>query len=219
MFGWGDKETADQKAKRIAAEGKREIRGENRNLDKELRKIHQEEEKLKKQMEQAAKSGNKAAVNTLAKQIVSSRKAAERLGKVQGTLSNTSCQLTCAAASASSVAAIGTSAKIMKEVGGVVDLPELQQTMDTMKKEMAKAEMADELIDEGFAQFDDEDEVDAEMNKVLEELEVDTALLMAEPGKVPAYMAPAAGYAAPAAKAAPQAPDPLAARLAALQAA
>lgn len=218
MFGFGGpKETPAQQAKRIAAEGKREIRGETRSLDKDIRKIHAEEDKLKKQIEVAAKAGNTSAVQTLAKQLVQSRKAAARLEKVQGTLSNTSSQLTCAAASASSVAAVASSAKIMKQVGGLVDVAEIAGTMESMKREMAKAEMADELIDEGFAGLHDEDEVDAEMAKVFDDLELDAAIFMATPGAIPAYMAPPAGYAA--ATAAPQAPDPLAARLVALQAA
>lgn len=221
LFG-GSRQSPEQKAKEVAAEGKRELKSEGRQLDKELRKIHQEEAKLKQQIEAYAKQGNTACVQSLAKQLVQSRKAAERLEKVQGTLSTTSTQLTCAAAGASVAASMKTSANIMKEIGAVVDVPQLQQSMESMRREMARAEMAEEIVDEAFADLDDEDEVDAEMNRVLEELEVDTQLLMAEPGKVPAYLAPAAGYAAPAA-AAPVAPAPeqdaLAARLAALQAA
>lgn len=220
LFGFGgNQQTQAQKAKQVAAEGKRELRTEGRQVDKELRKIQQEEAKLKQQIEAQAKQGNTACVQTLTKQLVQSRKAAGRLQKVQGTLSTTSTQLTCAAAGASVAASMQTSAKVMKDIGGIVDVQEVQQSMDSMRREMARAEMAEELVDEGFAAFDDEDEVDAEMNRVLEELEVDTQLLMAEPGKVPAYLAPAAGYAvaAPAAPAPQQ--DALAARLAALQAA
>lgn len=223
LFGFGaPKETADQQAKRIAAEGKRQIKGESRQLDKDLRKIHQEEAKLKQQIEIYAKQGNTSGVQTLAKQVVQARKAAERLEKVQGSLSTTSTQLTCAATSASVAASMATSAKVMKDIGGIVDVPELQQSMESMRREMAKAEMAEELVDEGFAALDDEDEVDAEMARVLEELEVDTQLLMAQPGRVPAYLAPAAGYTAQTAPAAPAAApehDALQARLAALQAA
>lgn len=226
FFGFGSGQRADQKAKEIAREGKREIRGETRQLDRDIKKIHQEEEQLKKQIEAHAKAGNTAGVQTLAKQVVQSRKAAERLEKVKGNLNTTSTHLTVAASSASVAASMKTSANVLKEVGGVLNAPELQTSMESMRREMAKAQAAEDIIDEGFAAFDDEDEVDAEMNRVLEELEVDTQLMMAEPGKIPAYLAPAAaaGYAAPAATAAPAlaAPvpenDALAARLAALQA-
>jgi charged multivesicular body protein 3 len=219
LFGLGgSRQTQAQKAKEVAAEGKRELRSEGRQIDRELRKIQQEEAKLKQQIEAQAKQGNTACVQTLAKQLVQSRKATGRLEKVQSTIGTTSTQLTCAAAGVSVAASMETSAKIMKDIGAVVDVQGLEQNMSSMRREMAKAEMAEELVDEGFAAFDDEDEVDAEMNRVLEELEVDTQLLMAKPGMVPAYMAPgpAAGYTA--AAPVPQ-QDALAVRLAALQAA
>jgi len=219
-FFTGDHRTPDQKAKDIAREGKSQIRGETRQLDKDLRKLHQEEEKIKKQIDAEAKKGNAAGVQSLAKQLVQARKACERLEKVKGSMGNVNSQLTCAAATMSVASSMATSAKVMKDIGGLVDVAEIQGTMDSMKREMARAEMADEMIEEGFADLDDEDEIDAEMAKVLEDLEIDTQMMMSE-GSRPTYLA---GYAAPvaapvAAPAAPAAPDPLAARLAALQAA
>jgi division protein CdvB (Snf7/Vps24/ESCRT-III family) len=214
LFGGGS-QPAHQKAKEIANDGKRQIRTDNRNIERDVRKLQEEEAKLKRQLEAYGKQGNKVGVQSVAKQIVQTRHAIERLGKVQSTLSSASTQLTCAATSASVAHSMQQSASIMKEVGGLVDLPELQQSMDSMRREMAKAEMADEVIDEAFSALDDEAAIDEELSKVFEELELDAQLFMGELGSVPAYVPTGPLPTAPV----QQSEDPLAARLKALQAA
>jgi len=116
------------------------------------------------------------------------------------------------------------SATVMKQMNSLMKVPEIAQTMDSMRREMARAEITDELIEDAFAESDDEAEVDSEVAKVFEELGLDTATLMDAPGAiditpVPAAATPAAAAsaAAPAAAVAEGGEDPLMARLQALQ--
>jgi division protein CdvB (Snf7/Vps24/ESCRT-III family) len=216
LFGFGQSsQPAHQKAKEVANDGKRQIRSENRHLERDVKKLHDEEAKLKRQLESYAKQGNKACVQSVAKQIVQNRHAIERLEKTQGKLNSASTQLTCAATSASVAHSMQQSASIMKEVGALVDVSDLQDTMNSMQREIAKAEMADEIIDEAFSALDDEAEIDDEMSKIFEELELDAHMTMGGLSSIPAYVPSAPVPTAPV----QQSDDPLAARLKALQAA
>merc|ERR1712187_697773 len=100
--------------------------------------------------------------------------------------------LTTAIASASSAGALQMSADIMKEINQVMDVPELQKTLQEMKVEMSKAEIADEMMEDGFNQSDDEIEVDSEVQKVYEELALDVSRLLAKGSALPAQAIPAA---------------------------
>merc|ERR1712039_779610 len=99
--------------------------------------------------------------------------------------------LTTAIASASSAGALQMSSNIMKEINQVMDVPELQKTLQEMKVEMSKAEIADEMMEDGFNQSDDEMEVDSEVQKVYDELALDVSrLLGSSSGPMPAVHAP-----------------------------
>merc|ERR1719424_1301682 len=88
-------------------------------------------------------------------------------------------------------------------MNSLMKVPEIAQTMDAMRREMAKAEITDELIEDAFEESDDEVEIDSEVNKVFEELGLDTADLLTSPDKIDISPAPVAqAAAAPAAKAA-----------------
>ena len=55
------------------------IRAQERDLDKTIRSIDTEEQKAKKLLKQAAKRNDKTSCNILAKEIVASRKARDRI--------------------------------------------------------------------------------------------------------------------------------------------
>merc|ERR1712217_975679 len=102
-------------------------------------------------------------VQMLAKQIVKSRRAVARMEGTKCSMNALQLNLTSAIASASSAGALQMSAEMMKEMNQVMNVPALQQTMREMQLEMAKAEMADEIMEDGFAQPEDEAEADTEV--------------------------------------------------------
>merc|ERR1719198_1708191 len=112
--------------------------------------------------------------------------------------------LTTAIAQMSTANALKMSGAVIKEMNKLMSVPELQKTMEEMRQEMARADIADEMIEEAFEESDDEAEIDTEVQKVFDELSLDTSQFMADAS---------AGIAAPAAPAAAApaeaAPDPL----------
>merc|ERR550514_494483 len=102
--------------------------------------------------------------------------------------------LTTAVAQMSTARSLKMSAAVMKEMNQLMSVPDLQRTMEEMRLEMARAEIADEMIEEAFEESDDEVEIDTEIAKVFDELSLDTSALMASTGAgipAPAAAAPA----------------------------
>ncbi|CAK0854125.1 unnamed protein product [Prorocentrum cordatum] len=61
----------------------------------------------------------------------------------------------------------------------LASVPELQRTMQEMRVEMARAEVVDDMMEEFYEESDDEREIDAEVQKVMDELVLDRSQLMA----------------------------------------
>lgn len=76
MFPWQGG-TADPKE--TTREWKRQLKSQQRALDKQIRGIQREEDKVKRSIKAAAKRGDIGNAKTLAKEIVRSRKAVNRL--------------------------------------------------------------------------------------------------------------------------------------------
>merc|ERR1719436_1647994 len=162
-----------------AREWQRQIRQENRQLERDMSRIRGEEAKLKREITQMAAKGQMQSVNTLAKQVVKSRRSVARLEQTKCSLNALNLQLTTAIASASAASAMKMSASMMKEMNRLASVPELQRTMQEMRVEMARAEVADEMMEEFYADSDDETEIDSEVQKVMDELVLDRSQLMA----------------------------------------
>jgi len=112
------------------------------------------------------------------------------------------------------------STDVMQQMNVLVNIPELQESMKDMSREMFKAGMIDEIMDEGLETEDLEEETAAEVGKIFDEIGIDAALKMAIVAPMQAAEVPVAQ---PAVVAAPAAPDPveddIAKRIAMLQAA
>lgn len=179
-----DGKTKEERTKEKAREWQRQIRGDMRRLDRDINRIRQEEAKLKREIAVHAKKGNISSVRTLAVQVVRTRKASGRLERVKCSLSAVNLHLTTTTATMATGSSLKMSAKVMKQMNGLMDVPELQETMRQMRREMAKAEIVDEMIEESFADSDVEDEVDLEVARVLDELHLDTAQILAGAGSI-----------------------------------
>lgn len=223
----GGGKSKEETVKEKAREWQKQIRGECRRLDRDIKKIGQEEAKLKKEIEAMAKKGQASSVQTLARQVVRSRASMRRLERTKVSMNSVNLNLTTSIATMGTASSLKMSAGVMKEMNRLMNVPEIAQTMQEMQREMAKAEMTDELIEDAFADSDAEDEVDAEVAKVYDEMGLDRAALMDTGVDVstpnPMAQPAAAGYAAaPAPQAAAVAAgggddDPLMARLRDLQ--
>mmetsp|Transcript_96603 Transcript_96603/g.273586 ORF Transcript_96603/g.273586 Transcript_96603/m.273586 type:complete len:259 (+) Transcript_96603:77-853(+) len=195
--------------KERAREWQRQLRTEARRIDRDIQRVQQEESRLKTEIKAMAKKGHEPGVRTLAKQVVRSRKSVQMLERTKCSMTAMSLQLSTTMASFSTAGSLKLSATMMKEMNRLANVPEMQEAMAEMRAEMARAEMADDIMQEGMADSDDEAEADTELEKVYDELALDTSKLLGA-------TAPAVSAVPTAARAAASAPPTISQRLEAL---
>ena len=128
------------------------------------------------------------AVKILAKELVRLRKARDRMLLTKTQLNSVSNQLTQQMA----VAKLGTvfqrSSELMSVMNQLVNVPEITETMSQMSKEMQTMGIIESVmsdaIDEALGDsIETEEQTEAEVNKLLEELAIDAITLMPMAGK------------------------------------
>eukprot|EP00158_Paraphelidium_tribonemae_P010418 Partr_v1_DN7896_c0_g1_i1_m18015 putative Charged multivesicular body protein len=150
-------------------EWKSGLRKEMFSIDRSIREVQREEEKMKREIKQYAKK-DPAIVKMLAKNIVKSRKAVERLTSTKAQLNSVSMQLQEQYGMARMSGTMAKSAGIMKAMGALISAPEVMAVMRTMGDEMAKAGIVDEMVSDAMAATEPEgldEEADQEVEKVM----------------------------------------------------
>lgn len=156
-----------------AKEWQFQLKQEARSLEREIKKIQMEEAKLKKKITVEAQKGNVQGAQQLARTIVRSRKAVERLEKAQASTHALGLQLTTSIATMSMQSSLRFSTEVMQQMNEMSSAGDVSQVMESMRREMDRGAEADELIEEAFHDDDLEAEAMAEAQKVLEEMELD----------------------------------------------
>ncbi|KAJ3053819.1 Charged multivesicular body protein 3 [Rhizophlyctis rosea] len=149
------------------------IRSQERELDKGIRGIDAEEAKVKRSIKLAAKKNDVTSCKILAKEIVRSRKARERMFTSKAQLNSLVMHMQQQLAMLKVAGSLTKSTEVMKLVNNLVKLPEISQTMQEMSQEMMKAGIIDEMMEDAIAFGDEEDieeEAESEVNNVLFEL-------------------------------------------------
>jgi len=72
----------------------------------------------------------------------------------------------------------------------------MQKTMDEMQHEIAKAQLAEEVMEEALEDPDDEMDVDTELQKVYEEVALDASMILGPSVSKPQYVSSAHAQAA-----------------------
>lgn len=145
-------------------------------LDRQIRNIQREEEKVKASLKQAAKKGDRDVCVILAKEIVGSRKAISRIQTSKAQLNSVALHMTQQTANLRVAGAMQKSAEVMKMMHNLVKVGEISHTMEELSREMMRAgiieEMMEETLDEvtGIDEDEMEEQVQAEVDKVLFEL-------------------------------------------------
>ncbi|PIK33397.1 putative charged multivesicular body protein 3 isoform X3 [Apostichopus japonicus] len=147
---------------------------QSRELDRQIRSIEREEAKVKKSLKDAAKQGHKEVCTTLAKEIVRSRKAKNRIYTSKAQINSVSMQMKNQQAMLRVNGAIQKSTDVMKAMQSLCKIPQIQETMRELSKEMMKAGIIEEMVEDTFESLDDQDELEdaaqEEVDKVLSEL-------------------------------------------------
>jgi len=167
---FGKKVTPEEHVKKW----KRELKKEERNLDHNIRSIEMEEQKIKRSIKELAKKGDKQNLDSakhLAKELIRSRKAKENIYKSKAQLNSVSMQLTQNLSMMKIAGIMQKSTQIMTMMNNLIRLPQLNKIMMTMAREMEKAGLIEEMMDDAMPDDDGiEEAADEEVDKVMEEL-------------------------------------------------
>eukprot|EP00667_Euglena_gracilis_P023296 EG_transcript_26245 len=149
------------------------LKAEDRTLDRQIRNIAAEEAKVTKSLREAAKKNEEPVVRILAKELVRSRKAKNRLYTSKAQINSVRLQLEQTQAQVKVMGAIQKNAEILAMMNRLVRVEEVRETMMTLSKEMTKAGLIDEMMQETMESLDEDDleeEAEAEVAKVIDEV-------------------------------------------------
>ncbi|KAH9462105.1 hypothetical protein MJO29_003216 [Puccinia striiformis f. sp. tritici] len=148
------------------------IRTEERQMDREIRGIETAQNKVKVQLKQLAAKNDIKNCKMLAKEIVRSNKQKDRLFTSKARLNSIRMQLQHQLATLKISGTLQKSTEIMKLSNSLMKLPELNKTMSEMSKEMMKAGIMSEMVEDAIDTLDEdedelEEEAEAEVQNVL----------------------------------------------------
>jgi len=152
---------------------KSEMRSEQRTLDRQIRGIQREEQKTKKSIKDAAKRGDTASAKLLAKEICRARKAVNRLHTSKAQMNSVVMQMENQLAQQKLTGTVQKSTEVMKMMNRLTKVSEVSAVMQNMQKEMMKAGVIEEMVDDAMDVLDedgDEEAADEEVERVLTEL-------------------------------------------------
>merc|ERR1711976_1040950 len=156
---FGKSKPADPKE--LVNEWCKQLRKEGYSLDRQIRQIQRSEQAAVKSIKDAAKKGDSASAKILAKEVVHSRKAVSKIYPAKANLKSVEMQMKGQAAQVRVAGSLSKSADTMK-------------AMQQMSKEMMKAGIIEEMMEDTFEALDDQDEleddVQQEVDKVISEI-------------------------------------------------
>ncbi|KAF2355472.1 Snf7 family [Trinorchestia longiramus] len=149
------------------------IRKEDHQLDRQIRNIQREEEKVKRSMKEAAKKGDVDVCKILAKEIIHSRRTIGRIYTSKAHLNSVQCQMKGQLATLRVAGALAQSTEVMQAMQQLVKLPEISRTMQELSREMMKAGIIEEMLEDTMDTLepdDMEEEAEEEVDKILWEV-------------------------------------------------
>lgn len=159
------------------------VRKNIRSLDRDIQNLRQLESKTKSFILQASRRAQRnpsqakqAAQETriFAKELIRVRKQSSRLHTSKAQLQSVHMQVNEAFAARKIEGSLKASTSIMKDVNTLVRLPELTGTMRELSQELMKAgiieEMVDDMMPEGETLEGEDEEAEAEVDKILSEV-------------------------------------------------
>ncbi|CAH1115012.1 unnamed protein product [Psylliodes chrysocephalus] len=166
--------TPERNPKDLVTEWNHKLRKEGYQLDRQIKAIQREEEKVKRSLKDAAKKNDKDTCLILAKEIINSRKAVNKIYTSKAHLNSVMLQMKNQLATLRVSGALQKSTEVMQAMQRLVRVPEVAQTMQDMSKEMMKAGIIEEMLDETMEDLDYSEEMEeaaqTEIDKVLFEI-------------------------------------------------
>lgn len=152
-------------------------------LDREVRKIETEEQKIQKDLKAAAKRNDREVCLILAKELIRSKKAKSRLHAAKSHINSISMIIQEQMATVKMAGSLQRSTEVMKSMQSLVSVQNISSTMEELSREMMKTgiigEMMDEAVEEAIDEEPIDDEAQAEVDKIMSELNVATGAKIA----------------------------------------
>ncbi|XP_036407867.1 charged multivesicular body protein 3 [Megalops cyprinoides] len=178
--------TQEKPPKDLVNEWSLKIRKEMRVIDRQIRDIQREEEKVKRSIKDAAKKGQRDVCGVLAREMIQSRRAVSKLHTSKAHMNSVLLSMKNQLSVLRVAGALQKSTEVMKAMQSLVKIPEIQATMRELSKEMMKAGIIEEMLEDTFDSMEDEEEMEeaaeAEVDKIL--FEITAGALGKAPSKV-----------------------------------
>ncbi|XP_046905957.1 charged multivesicular body protein 3 isoform X1 [Hypomesus transpacificus] len=166
--------THEKPPKDLINEWSLKIRKEMRVIDRQIRDIQREEEKVKRSIKDAAKKGQRDVCVILAKEMIQSKRAVSKLYASKAQMNSVLLSMKNQLSVLRVAGALQKSTEVMKAMQNLVKIPEIQATMRELSKEMMKAGIIEEMLEDTFEGMEDEEEMEeaaeAEVDKILYEI-------------------------------------------------
>lgn len=168
----------------VIKEQTKELRGTQRDITRDRVALEKQEKLLEMEIKKMAKSGNKEACITMAKQLVQLRKQKNRTYAISSKVTSMSTQTKLMQSQMKIAGAMATTSKTMGVVNQKMNPQKTLQTMQNFQKENMKMELTEEMIndtlDELFDESGDEEESEGIVNQVLDEIGIEISGKMAD---------------------------------------
>ncbi|KAL0276615.1 UNVERIFIED_CONTAM: hypothetical protein PYX00_004154 [Menopon gallinae] len=166
--------TQEKSPKDMVQEWTHKLRKEGYALDRQVRGIMREEEKIKRSLKEAAKKGDKDVCVILAKEVIKARKAIAKIHTTKTHLNSVQLQMKNQLAQAKITGHMSSSTEIMAGMNHLTQIPEIKYVATKLQKEMIKAGIIEEMLEETFEGMEDteemEEEAQGEVDRILWEL-------------------------------------------------
>ena len=151
-----------------------ELLKQQRLLEREVGNIELAEAKLKRQIkEEARRKDDRAILRTLGRELVMMRKTRERMYNSKAKMNSVAMSLRSHMATIKVANAVAKSAEIMSQMNQLVNLHRFSAAMQAMAREMAKAGVIDEMINDTISSTEPEgmdEAAEEEVNPALSEI-------------------------------------------------
>ncbi|CAF3371135.1 unnamed protein product [Rotaria socialis] len=168
----------------------RELRKTDRELVRDRHRLEAEEQRIVNEIRKNASTGNKKAVEILAKQLVKIRNQKAQSFQASGQIQGLATQNTMMASNMRMADTMQATAKTMAKMNKVMNPAQMSRVTQQFTQEHTKLgikeEMMGETLDAAFGQEGDSEEEDAIVNQVLDEIGISFNEKMAVAPRVPA---------------------------------
>eukprot|EP01083_Nonionella_stella_P058678 153671_1 len=144
--------------KEMGREWTSRLKSEKRKIEREIRGFDREEQVIERRIKTAAKQGaSQKAIRTEATSLMQLRAGRDKLYTTATQINSVVLQLNEMQAQLRVAQIMQSSTQIMAGMGQLMNLPKISSVAREMSKEMQKAGLIQEMVDDSFAMLEDDD--------------------------------------------------------------